>query len=87
MPNRYKSFSDDALEFEENENIKINRINLGTHKGGFADQSILFVKFAFRVMNIIRKRDMYDIVYATSSRLMTAFLGALISNRQKSKLF
>jgi len=87
MPNRYKSFSDEAKEFEESENVKINRINLGTHSGGFLDQSMLFIKFAFNVMKIIRKREKYDIVYATSSRLMTAFLGALISNRQNSKLF
>ena len=87
MPNRYKSFTDQALEYEKNNNIIINRINLGTHKGGFIDQSILFMEFVFKVMNIVRKRDKYDIVYATSSRLMTAFLGALISNRQKSKLF
>lgn len=87
MPNRYSSFSDNALEFEERDNIKINRIDLGTHKSGFIDQSILFFKFAINVVKLIRKREKYDIVYATSSRLMTAFLAALIANRQKSKLF
>jgi len=87
MPNRYSSFSDNALELEERDNIKINRIDLGTHKSGFIDQSILFFKFAINVVKLIRKREKYDIVYATSSRLMTAFLAALITNRQKSKLF
>jgi glycosyltransferase involved in cell wall biosynthesis len=87
MPNRYSSFNDDALNYEENNNIKINRIDLGSHKSGFVDQSLLFMKFAFNVLKIIRKREKYDVIYATSSRLMTAFLGALISNRQKSKLF
>lgn len=87
MPNRYQSFNDAALEFEEYRNIKIYRINLGSHKSGFVDQSLLFGKFAFKVANIIRKNEKYDIVYATSSRLMTAFLGALIANSQRSKLF
>lgn len=87
MPNRYNSFSDDALEFEERNAVKINRIDLGTHKSGFADQSILFFKFVINVVKLIRKREKYDIVYATSSRLMTAFLAALIANKQKSKLF
>lgn len=87
MPNRYNSFSDTALEFEERNTVKINRIDLGTHKSGFVDQSILFLKFAINVAKLIRKREKYDIVYATSSRLMTAFLAALIANKQKSKLF
>lgn len=87
MPNRYSSFNNDALNYEVNDNIKINRIDLGSHKSGFVDQSLLFLKFAFKVVAIIRKREKYDVIYATSSRLMTAFLGALISNRQKSKLF
>lgn len=87
MPNRYSSFNDEAFAFEENNNIKINRINLGKHKGGFVDQSILFIKFAVQIIRLVRKREKYNIVYSTSSRLMTAFLGALIANRQKSKLF
>lgn len=87
MPNRYSSFNNSAISYEEENNIRINRINLGNHKSGFLDQSLLFAKYALNVINIIRKREKYDIIYATSSRLMTAFLGALISNRQKSKLF
>lgn len=87
MPNRYQSFQDTALPFQEEQNVKIYRINLGSHKSGFIDQSLLFVKFAFKVANIICKNEKYDLVYATSSRLMTAFLGALIVNKQKSKLF
>lgn len=87
MPNRYSSFVDDELKYDEINNVKIDRINLGSHKNGFIDQSKLFFKFAINVFNIIRKRKKYDIVYSTSSRLMTAFLGALIANKQKSKLF
>lgn len=88
MPNRYGSFSEDAKEFEKlAENIEVNRIDLGTHKSGFVDQSKLFLKFAWQVIKLLKKREKYDIVYATSSRLMTAFLGSLVANRQKSKLY
>lgn len=88
MPNRYASFNQDAKEFEKlAENIEIDRINLGTHKSGFIDQSKLFLKFAWQVMKIVKKREKYDLIYATSSRLMTAFLGSLIANRQKAKLY
>lgn len=88
MPNRYGSFSEDAKEFEKlEENVEISRIDLGTHKSGFVDQSKLFLNFAWQAMKLVRKKEKYDIVYATSSRLMTAFLGSLIANRQKAKLF
>lgn len=87
MPNRYGSFSDVALEYEEEKNLKINRINLGSHKSGFIDQSKMFLKFAYEVWSLIKKREKYDVIYATSSRLMTAFLGSLISKRQKNKLY
>ncbi|MFP4487433.1 MAG: glycosyltransferase family 4 protein [Campylobacterales bacterium] len=88
MPNRYGSFSEEAKKFEKlTDNIDISRIDLGTHKSGFVDQSKLFAKFAWKTMKLARKRDKYDIVFATSSRLMTAFLGSLIANRQKSKLY
>jgi len=87
MPNRYSSFKNSALEYEQKENTQINRISLGAHKGGFIDQSILFFKFSIGALKILRRREKYDIIYATSSRLMTAFLGAIIANKQKSKLF
>ena len=88
MPNRYGSFSEDAKEFEKlEENIDITRIDLGTHKSGFVDQSKLFLKFAWQVIKLVRKREKYDLIYATSSRLMTAFLGSLIANKQKAKLY
>lgn len=88
QPNRYGSFTEAAKDFEKlDENIEINRIDLGTHKSGFVDQSKMFLKFVFEVFKMVRKREKYDVVYATSSRLMTAFLGALIANRQKAKLY
>ncbi len=87
-PNRYSSFNEESKEFEKiSENIEINRIDLGKHKSGFIDQSKLFLKFSIEVFKLINKKEKYDIVYATSSRLMTAFLGSIVANKQKSKLY
>ena len=35
MPNRYKSFKEDAQEYEERGNMKIQRITIPNHKSGF----------------------------------------------------
>jgi hypothetical protein len=88
MPNRYESFSEDAKEYEKlEENIDIRRIELGNHMSGFINQSKLFLKFSWEVIKLVNKREKYDIIYATSSKLMTAFLGSVISNKQKTKLY
>lgn len=87
MPNRYKSFNSSETHSSGDKRIKIDRINTGTHKGGFADQSLLFYRYAKKTLRIIKKREKYDIVFATSSRLMTAFLGTIVSKQQKAKLY
>jgi len=88
LPNRYKSFNEDAKQHEKiSENIEVTRIKVGTHKGGFVEQSKLFFKYAWGVINLIKKREKYDIVYATSSKLMTAYLGSVIAKKQKAKLY
>ena len=87
MPNRYNSYLEEAVEEEQNGNISIKRIRMPKHQSGMIDQSRSFGSFAFKVFKYIRKRQKYDIVFASSSRLMTAYLGAMIANRQKAKLF
>jgi len=87
MPNRYSSFVNIAQEEKKIGNINIKRIKIPTHKSGMIDQSISFLIFAFKSIFYILKREKYQIVYASSSRFMTAFLGALVSNFQRAKLF
>ena len=87
MPNRYSSYLEEAAEEEKNGNITIKRIRMPKHQSGMVDQSLSFMTFAARTFRYLRKKPKYDVVYASSSRLMTAYLGALIANRQKSKLF
>lgn len=86
FPNRYVSYSPDTMEFEQDKNITIRRIKLPKHQSGIIDQSKAFIYFAKEVIKFARSSQ-YDLVFATSSRLMTAVLGALIAKKQKAKLF
>lgn len=87
MPNRYNSYIEEALEEEKHGNIFIKRIQMPKHKSGMIDQAISFTSFAWKAFLYINKKEKYDIVFSSSSRLMTAFLGAVISNRHNAKLF
>ncbi len=86
LPNRYSSFSQEAPEYENDGNISIHRIKLPSHKSGMLDQSKAFLTYARKTLNVI-KGNQYDLVYATSSRLMTAALGSWIAKKNKSPLY
>lgn len=79
QPNRYHSFSSGAPQLEERTNgVSILRVALPLHRGGFLDQARAYLVYAFRVLWHLRGKR-YDVVFATSSRLMTAVLGAMVS--------
>jgi glycosyltransferase involved in cell wall biosynthesis len=86
LPNRYQSFAIDAPEYEVVDGVSITRIALPLHKSGMLDQSKAFFHFARGVLKVVRD-DRYDLVYATSSRLMTAVLGSWISRRKLCPLY
>ena len=88
MPNRYQSFDagNSVEEFEQDGDVNIYRIPLPTHKSGMADQIKSFYSFYKGAKNIVKNKE-YDLVFATSSRLFTAFLGASISRNKKLPLY
>ncbi|PSU95375.1 glycosyltransferase WbuB [Photobacterium kishitanii] len=86
MPNRYSSYKQETSSFEIEDNVSIRRISLPAHKSGMIDQIKSFSIYYKEVMKIIKK-DNYDIVFATSSRLFTAFLGARVSKNKKIPLY
>lgn len=86
MPNRYASFNADAQKQEFDKNIKIHRIDLSSHKNGILDQIKSFTEFYVKAIKIV-KNEKYDLIYATSSRLFTAFLGARISQKKMIPLY
>jgi glycosyltransferase involved in cell wall biosynthesis len=85
-PNRYSSFAAEAPRNESTPGGRISRIPLVKHRSGMLDQSRAFIKFAVGALSEVRGRR-YDIVVATSSRLMTGFLGAVISRRTKARFY
>jgi hypothetical protein len=86
LPNRYASFSVDVPEKEEFDNLTIQRIALPSHKSGMLDQSKAFISYARQAIKHTRGKQ-YDLVFASSSRLMTAALGAYIARSQKAPLY
>lgn len=86
LPNRYSSFSEKAPEVEMLPNLTIHRIKTPRHNSGMLDQSKAFVAYAKGVEKIIADHN-YDLVYATSSRLMTAILGARVARKLKKPLY
>lgn len=86
LPNRYSSFTADAPELEHDGAVTISRIALPAHQSGMLDQSRAFVTFA-RAARERAGTTRYDIVFATSSRLMTAALGATIARRVGAPLY
>ena len=87
QPNRYKSFRDKALEVEEfGNNVKIHRISVPEHKSGFKDQITSYLVY-YRAALALIKNKKFDLVYASSSRLFTAYLGKKIAKKQGCSLF
>ena len=86
QPNRYKSFSVVAPQEKCQKNIRIRRFNIPSHQSGMVDQSRAFASYACQVMRNITGKN-YDLVFATSSRLMTAALGAFVSRRLNAPLY
>lgn len=86
LPNRYWSFRARTSRSEMRGALRIRRIAVPTHQGGVADQARSFLAYARGVLRI-SQQERYDLVVATSSRLMTATLGALVARRQRAALY
>lgn len=85
-PNRYATFHSEAREEEIAGNVTIHRIPLPPHKSGMADQIRSFSAYYREAMRIV-KGGRYDLVFATSSRLFTAFLGTRIARARRLPLY
>ncbi len=86
LPNRYSGFTSAAAQEERQGRYTIRRIQLSAHRSGMRDQAKAFRHFSRQVIRLTKDRP-YDLVIATSSRLMTASLGAWIARRAKAPLY
>jgi hypothetical protein len=85
LPQRYKSFSAEALEYERIDNLSIYRIKVPKHDGSILNQIISFIIY-FRKVYFLTRDQNVDLVFASSSRLFTAYLGYLLSVKFNTKL-
>ena len=85
-PNRYSSFKLKAPKFTSEGNVRIHRIPMPAHESGMIDQMMAFKKYYHGAIKLVSKND-YDLVFATSSKLFTAFLSARIANKKKLPLY
>ncbi len=86
LPNRYATFTVNAPEREANGCVRIRRCRIPSHRSGMMDQSRAYMRFAVGVWNEVVGRK-YDLVFATTSRLMTGVLGALIARKMNTPLY
>jgi glycosyltransferase involved in cell wall biosynthesis len=86
LPNRYSTYNVEALEFEQLDNVNIYRIKLPLHKSGMADQIKSFWHYYLEV-NRLNNGKSADLVFASSSRLFTAYLGLRLAKKFKSVLY
>lgn len=86
LPNRYGSFDASAPAFEQRGNMNINRILIPKHKSGFSDQINSFKRYFIEVKRLTKGRE-YDLVFASSSRLFTGYLGYSIAKKQGIPLY
>ena len=86
LPNRYNSFQADAPAYEERENLIIHRVKIPPHKSGFVDQMKSFQSYFSQTRRLVKGKK-YDLVFASSSRLFTAYLGYSIAKKQQIPLY
>ncbi|WP_372763575.1 glycosyltransferase family 4 protein [Litorivivens sp.] len=86
MPNRYGALRAEAPALEKDGAVTIRRFALPNHNSGMGDQTRAFAAFARKVWGAIRGQQ-WDVVIATSSRLMTASLGAVVAKRVNAPLY
>lgn len=86
LPNRYRSIAIPAPIEETVGNIRIRRIELPAHRGSMRDQALAYRHYMAQVWRATKGKK-YDLVVATSSRLLTAVLAALCSRRARAPLY
>jgi glycosyltransferase involved in cell wall biosynthesis len=86
VPNRYSSFSVETQQDEHDGNLRIYRILLPSHKSGFTDQIKAFYHYYREVKKKVHYTE-YDLVFASSSRLFTAYLGYRIASKRGIPLY
>lgn len=85
-PSRYGSWRPDDDQSVLPAGVRLRRVSLPQIRAGLLGQALMMLVFMFKACRLARGQD-YQLVVATSSRLMTAVLGAWIAKRQQAALY
>lgn len=85
-PNRYQSFTETAKDIECEDGVRVRRIPLPRQRAGVLGRAYAFLCYAQAVVRLVRGND-YDLVFATSSRMMTAVLGVFIAACKRARVY
>ena len=77
-PNRYSSYVASNQAAFSDQRLTVVRVNVPNHSDSIYREIYGFLKYFACVLNYVRAKD-FDVVFATSGRLMTAFLGRTVS--------
>lgn len=87
FPNRYKSYSANTQEQEElASGVNLHRVQLPKTQNNFKGQIVAYKTFYKEVKRLTKGKE-YDLVYASSGRLFTAFLASVLARKFNSKLY
>lgn len=86
LPNRYSTFDIAAPTFEIKGNMTITRIKIPKHKSGFTDQIRSYKTYFFAVHKLVKDKK-YDLVFVSSGRFFTSYLGYTIAHKLKIPLY
>ena len=85
-PNRYSNFKPTIIDNNLIHNLKIHRIKLNSDGNSILKQIKNFIQYYNFVLKLTNSQD-YDLVYASSSKLFTAYLGYRISKKKQIPLY
>lgn len=86
LPNRFSSYEVYAAATERQGHVTVRRLQMPEPRGGVKHQARMFSRYVFETTSLVRKTK-YDLIFATSSKLFTATLGAYLARRQGCKLY
>lgn len=88
VPNRCTEtkVSDDLKLLECSDKHRLERIAIPRIGFGYLGEAVAFLWFAFKVLRHVRGRE-YDVVLATSSRLMTSLLATWVARNRDCRLY
>lgn len=86
LPNRYKLDKLTANVYEQINNLYIHRFKVASHGNGFVKQIFSFLTYRRQVLDKVRDQK-YDLIFASSSKLFTAYLAYRIAKKKGLPLY